>query len=198
MGDKMGRVKQLKRVCDQCHMNFWVYTENSYCERCSYLHYYQYWRGELHEPKSATQRSLFKEIMQETRWFLLLCTIGTAIGGPLYAGETQEKYQGTASYYDSTSACRYNKEPKCPTASGKSLYQLEKEGVRYAASYEFPMGSTLEVCRKSDERVCTTVEVWDRGPHKRLKRIVDLNLWSFSQLEDPKQGLVEVSVRRIK
>ena len=51
---------------------------------------------------------------------------------------------GIASYY-STEACKYNPTKDCQTASGKSLYILEAEGMDYAAMWYVPFGTQMTV-----------------------------------------------------
>ena len=105
------------------------------------------------------------------------------------AGETR----GTASWY-STESCSFNVNPTCPTASGASLYDLERQGVPYAASWDYPFGTWLRVCRADQPGRCVKVVVLDRGPAKRLGRLIDLNKTSFQQLAPLTSGLVSVQI----
>lgn len=65
------------------------------------------------------------------------------------------------------------------------------------ASWEYPLGAVLEVTStRTGKRVI--VRCTDRGPARRLNRLIDLTAYAFSQIDDPRQGLTPVSVRRIK
>lgn len=101
---------------------------------------------------------------------------------------------GLASWY-STETCKINKHPDCPTASGRSLYALEKKKTKFAASWNYPLGTKVLVCRNSGHRRCTVSTIVDRGPGKRLKsRVIDLSLSNFREIGNPKEGLIPVSV----
>jgi|SRR3990167_2829246 len=107
-----------------------------------------------------------------------------------------------ASWYGAE-ACRYNKDKRCPTASGDSLYVLlEKErngGEHFSASWFYKLGTVIEVCREDDRSRCVKTRVLDRGPNKRLtNRVVDLSESAFAELASPRQGLVNVTVKEIK
>jgi len=117
---------------------------------------------------------------------MLICTL--ALPEPIQASE------GLASWY-STEACQWNKDPKCPTASGRSLYDLEREGILFAAAWGYEMGTSIEVCRGSK---CVRAVVLDRGPNRRLKnRVVDLSKSAFQQLGSLSEGLIPVTVEVI-
>ena len=102
---------------------------------------------------------------------------------------------GTASWY-STEACQYNSNPRCPTASGRSLYELEREGKGFAASYDYPIGTVLRVCNQANKR-CVNVEILDRGPARRLERIIDLSKQSFQEIANSRLGVIQVTVKQI-
>ena len=102
---------------------------------------------------------------------------------------------GAASWY-STESCRVWEKrgvANCPTASGVSLYDLEKKGIDFAASWDFAFGTRLNVC-ETKTQTCTDVIVVDRGPARKLNRIIDLSLSAFQKIEDPNIGVVEVTV----
>lgn len=99
---------------------------------------------------------------------------------------------GEASWY-SIECCQFNKDPKCPTASGRSLYALEKEKVLFAAMWSLPLGSRVKVCNE-DNGKCVEVTILDRGPAKRLHRKIDLSKAAFEKIADTKQGIINVSV----
>lgn len=104
--------------------------------------------------------------------------------------------EGTASWY-STECCKYNPSKGCPTASGASLYALEERGVKYAASWDYPFGTRLKVTNLENGQ-STTVTILDRGPAKRLKRVIDLSKKAFQEISTEKKGLIKVRIERIK
>ena len=101
---------------------------------------------------------------------------------------------GIASYYGRES-CAVNPDPRCPTASGKSLYALE--GQPYAAMWNVPFGTQMKVCVKSGR--CAVTTVWDRGPARKLHRVIDLDPVTFRYLSGNRrgQGLLNVTVERV-
>ena len=109
---------------------------------------------------------------------------------------------GIASFY-STECCRYNRDLRCPTASGKSLYDLERSSIPFAASWNYPFGTTLRVCRVNShdqlwgESRCVDVQVLDRGPARRLGRLIDLSRLAYQRLADLKTGTIRVTVERL-
>ena len=103
--------------------------------------------------------------------------------------------RGTASWY-SVEACKVNPDPVCPTASGKSLYELETFGVQYAAMWNVPFGTRFKVTNLANKKT-VLVEIWDRGPNKRLGRLIDLSKLAFSQIADVKQGIINVKIERV-
>ena len=104
---------------------------------------------------------------------------------------------GRASWYSSGDACRYNSDKACPTASGKSLYDLEAGKEYFCASWNYPIKTKLRVTSvKSGKSVVCLV--YDRGPAKRLGRIVDLSKAAFKKIADLKCGTVRVMVEVIK
>ena len=91
---------------------------------------------------------------------------------------------GTASWYGWEHAGK-------PTANGE---RFDPTGLT-AASWHHPFGARLLV---TSGRRSVVVRVNDRGPAKRLRREIDLSLGAFSRIADPRVGLIEVNVRRIK
>lgn len=65
------------------------------------------------------------------------------------------------------------------------------------ASWTYPFGTRLRVVNRTNGKsiVC---RVNDRGPSKRLKRLIDLTKTAFSRIADLKEGLIEVSVTRVR
>lgn len=117
---------------------------------------------------------------------------GLVCGAALCSAE-----EGIASWY-STETCRINPDSRCPTADGSSLYDLERQGVRFAASWHYPFGTRLRVCRADRHTICATVVVRDRGPARRLGRTIDLSRLAFEALGDPRRGTVQVTLERLR
>ena len=63
-----------------------------------------------------------------------------------------------------------------------------------AASFAYPLGSTLSVTNEANGRQIT-VKVTDRGPAMHLGRLLDLSQAAAEQLGYTRQGLTYVSVR---
>ena len=93
-------------------------------------------------------------------------------------------------------ACEFNPHRKCPTASGKSLYELERKKVPYCASFEYPIGAELELT--NSRGVSARCVVLDRGPHPRLKQKLDLSRRVFTRLGREADGRIKIQVRRVK
>lgn len=102
---------------------------------------------------------------------------------------------GTASWY-SIEACKFNHEPSCPTASGASLYELEREGRNFGASWDYPLGTRVKVTNLSNGKT-TIAEILDRGPNKRLSRLIDLSKKSFQEISPLSKGIIKVKVEKI-
>ena len=100
---------------------------------------------------------------------------------------------GTASFY-STEACKYNPHKGCPTASGRSLYDLEAKGIDFAAMWDVPFGTKVRVTNVETGK-STVVVVWDRGPARRLKRPIDLSKSAFKKIANLQKGLIHVIVK---
>lgn len=104
--------------------------------------------------------------------------------------------QGMASWY-STEACRSNSNPSCPTASGRSLYALEKGPHYFAAVFEkIPFKTKLRVTNIQNGK-SVVVLVLDRGPHPRLKRAIDLSRSAFQKIAKRSKGLIKVRIERV-
>lgn len=93
-------------------------------------------------------------------------------------------FYGTASWYSQT-----DRGIKKRTASG-AIFDHTK---RTCASWRFPLGTRLRVTNLKNGRSVICV-VNDRGPAKRLKRLVDLTKASFCDIADAKHGLIKVRV----
>lgn len=103
---------------------------------------------------------------------------------------------GTSSWY-SKEVCQFNPNPDCPTASGRSLYELERKGELFAASWYYPMGTKLKVTNVSNGK-SIVVTVLDRGPNERLGRLIDLGRDAFKEIADLRTGLIKVEIVKEK
>lgn len=65
------------------------------------------------------------------------------------------------------------------------------------ASWYHPLGAVLRVTNISDGRAIL-VTVTDRGPAKRLKRIIDLSRAAFQSISNLDNGLITVQIEKIK
>ena len=105
---------------------------------------------------------------------------------------------GKASWYSSDDACgkKTNNHPGCPTASGKSLYQLERDGVDFVAMNNVRMGTKVRVTNiKNNFSVIATV--LDRGGFEKYGRIADLGKKTFAKLSPTSDGIITVRIERI-
>lgn len=64
------------------------------------------------------------------------------------------------------------------------------------ATYAYPFGTRLRVTNLHNHR-STVVRVNDRGPARRLNRIVDLSKASFQKIADLKSGLIQVRIEKL-
>ncbi len=92
---------------------------------------------------------------------------------------------GTASWYS-----RKDKGIRKHTANG----EIFDDTKRTCASWDYKFGTNLKVTNLHNGKsvIC---RVNDRGPAKRLSRIVDLTHAAFRKIADPRKGLVRVSVK---
>ncbi|MCM8794382.1 MAG: septal ring lytic transglycosylase RlpA family protein [Candidatus Omnitrophica bacterium] len=65
------------------------------------------------------------------------------------------------------------------------------------ASWDYPLGAVLEVTSLRTGK-SVIVRCTDRGPAKRLNRIIDLTAHAFALIDDPRVGLTHVRIRRVK
>lgn len=79
-----------------------------------------------------------------------------------------------------------------PTASGEPFDPTELT----AASWHYPLGTVLEVTNSATDKK-VVVRVNDRGPARRLDRVIDLSQASFAKIADLDQGLVTVEVKEV-
>ena len=105
-----------------------------------------------------------------------------------FASHPKPVRYGTASWYSET-------DPgiNLHTANG----EIFDDSKLTCASWEFPFGTLLKVTNQGNGKsvVC---RVNDRGPHKRLKRAIDLTKTAFSKINNPRQGLIRVAITPIK
>lgn len=101
-----------------------------------------------------------------------------------FPSEAQKIQRGIASYYGEE--CRGKR-----TASGELF---NPQGYT-CASWHHPFGTLLRV---RTTRHSVIVRVNDRGPNKRLHRIIDLSEAAFRQLADTKLGLIPVTIEVVK
>lgn len=65
------------------------------------------------------------------------------------------------------------------------------------ASWHYPLGTQLRVTNISNGRT-VQVAVTDRGPARRLKRIVDLSRAAYQSIDVLSNGLCTVQIERVK
>ena len=66
------------------------------------------------------------------------------------------------------------------------------------ASWNYPLGTKLDVQHVAAGITNTVrVTVTDRGPNKRLGRVIDLSKAAFAKLAENKRGLITVQVTRV-
>jgi rare lipoprotein A len=110
----------------------------------------------------------------------------------------QPAFAETASWYSSQDACgsKTNNLKGCPTASGRSLYALEREKVLFAASNDFKLGTKVRVTNQRNGK-SVIVRIFDRGGFSKYGRKIDLGKFAFSRIADTKQGLISVAIEKI-
>lgn len=193
-------LKQYRRVCDSCQETFRPYKDITTCLNCLTARYSEVWERRVLLPGDYEKAQGVTEVMQGACvWLLWLFLVSSVGAGQAYAqGEISKVYKGEATFYG-TEACAHNPSPSCPTASGVSLKELIRKDVPYAATWKYPMGSSVEVCRSDDPRRCVTARIFDRGPNKRFRpeRIIDLREREFRALVKPGESNLRVVMRRI-
>ncbi len=111
--------------------------------------------------------------------------VGTFLGlsTPVSAAEIV----GVASYYGAGEPLNENTAMNIPF----DVHLME------CASWEYPLGAVLEVTSLRTGK-SVIVRCTDRGPARRLNRLIDLTRDAFASIDDPQQGLTTVRVRRLK
>jgi len=148
--------------------------------------------------KTIRSKSLSRFSPACTRTRLLLCLITAIFVVSGAAGDlcSSEVVTGKSSWF-STEACTephkkiYTKD--CLTASGRSLYVLEKEKRLFAASWAHPFGTKVRVTNIKNSR-SVVVAIVDRGPSKNLNRVIDLGKDAFRTIADARSGIIDVRV----
>ena len=97
-------------------------------------------------------------------------------------------FYGMASWYSET-------DPgiRRHTASGEVFEDTQLT----CASWDFAFGTRLKV-ENLENGKSVVCRVNDRGPAKRLRRLIDLTRTAFQKISNPKQGLVWVSVTPVQ
>ena len=138
--------------------------------------------------------------LKRDKVFFLLIFYAFLLCGDLYGQEAQKERQGLASWFSSEEIDCVHKA--CLMANGERLDHAEAEekisGTHFIAIWGYPFGTAFKICRADKPRTCIRAVCKDRGPKKSLKRLVDVSLAGFSKLEDPKKGLVKVTIEVIK
>ncbi len=109
-----------------------------------------------------------------------------------------------------TSAQKLSPAPKAMVRTGiASWYSENDAGINLhtangeifddrkmtCASWDYSFGTLLKVTNLANQKsvIC---RVNDRGPHKRLHRIIDLTVSAFHRIADTRRGLIRVSVEK--
>jgi len=79
------------------------------------------------------------------------------------------------------------------TANG----ELFDPGELTCASWNYTFGTTLRITNYANGN-SIIVRVNDRGPNKRLGRIIDLTKKAFSEIADIKEGLIKVKIEKVE
>lgn len=64
------------------------------------------------------------------------------------------------------------------------------------ASWHYPFGTRLRITNISNGR-SVVVTVTDRGPARRLKRVIDLSRAAFQAIDNLDNGLITVSIEKL-
>lgn len=121
---------------------------------------------------------------QITFWLSLVMALTLIVPHGMAA---QKTLHGKASWYSQSDG-----GVRKFTASGERFDSSKKT----CASWHFKMGTKLKVTnlRNGKSVVC---RVNDRGPAKRLKRIIDLSKSAFQKIEHVDQGIAKVQITTI-
>jgi len=140
--------------------------------------------------------------LREDRWLFWVSLVAFLVTW-LIAGIAHAQ-EGLASWYGGG-------EPLSPyvatTVKGQS-WQFNAE-LHEAAMWDVPLGTIVRVCRvdqshrqglkgKTGNPPCVVVRVTDRGPARRLGRIIDLTKGAFKEIADLREGIIRVSVEELR
>ena len=112
-------------------------------------------------------------------WILM---VGALLVSPCYADEV-----GVCSFYG-------NGEPLNPLTA--SMEPFDPTAMR-CASWNYPLGTVLKVTNLANGK-SVIVRVNDRGPAKRLNRVIDLTRESFRKIADLRVGLINVRITKVR
>lgn len=105
----------------------------------------------------------------------------------LFSSVVRGEEIGTASFYG-------NGEP----LNDNTAYGIPfNESLLECASFYYQYGEIIKVTNLENGK-SVIVRVTDKGPNKRLNRLIDLTAFAFSQIADLKEGLIEVKIELIK
>jgi rare lipoprotein A (peptidoglycan hydrolase) len=177
-----------KREKKSCECGRQYESKEERCEHCEYRRNLATLERSYHAPSHL--RASLVGLIYGCLVLALCIKPGIASEGTIF---------GKASWYSSKDACgsKTNNHPGCPTASGHSLYALEKQGVDFVAMNNIPMGSVVRVTNLNNGK-SVTAKVLDRGGFKKYGRIIDLGKHSFQQIEDTSKGITVVKVEVVK
>lgn len=99
-------------------------------------------------------------------------------------GACRKELEGTASWYSQS-----DPGVRRHTANGEVFRDSEKT----CASWDFEFGTLLQVTNRENGR-SVTCRVNDRGPAKRLGRLIDLSRSAFQEIAPLKKGLIRVVI----
>lgn len=133
--------------------------------------------------------------MKRCMGWLVFCMAAVTWLAALMGGIAQAEGQGRAgiaSWY-SRAECMTPRNPNALTASGEPL----DDKALTCATWGVPFGTRLRVSTLDGTR-SVIVRVNDRGPARRLGRLIDLTRAAFSRLAPLDKGLVRVTVREVR
>lgn len=134
------------------------------------------------------------------RIFLIFLLIGVTHEIPNLFAKSQEIKTGKASWYSSKDACgpKTNNIKGCPTASGKSIFDLESKKVLFCAvpRRSCRLGTRLKVTNSGNGK-SVIVEVLDTGGFKKYNRAIDLGKEAFKKIASLEDGVISVKIERV-
>jgi len=85
---------------------------------------------------------------------------------------------------------------------GEPLNEYTASGERFnpsamtAAMWDVPFGTRMKVTNVKNGKF-VVVKINDRGPSRRLNRVIDLSRGAFSKIADLDEGLIQVKLERV-